>query len=258
MHNRNTGATLEREATGLSGARSRAGSRSRNAGGVEARTVLATLTAVGSGVTTVAVHGAAAALGPVTADSVSELGSAAAIGSGDAGRLGGGGSGGLTKNWLARSSRGRRTADNGSGVILWGIALDRSGTLATVLTSVGSEAVAISVTTVAVRRAASAVRTVSVTCGAAKVLSAAAIVPSLGSIGSSSLGGLGSRCVSTAREAAGSAVSGCVSTPSVLGAACAGVDCAVGVAKHVAVGRAALSVWRVLGSLPLGGDDTEG
>ena len=151
VHSRHTGATLKRDATRLGGARSRAGSRSRNAGGVDARTVLATLTAVSGGVTTVAVHGAAATLGPVTADSVSKLGTTAAVSSGDAGGLRGSSSRGLTKNWLARSSRRRRTARDRGRVALSGLALGRSCVLASVLASVGGKAVAVSGTAVAVR-----------------------------------------------------------------------------------------------------------
>jgi hypothetical protein len=259
VHDRNTGATLELNATGVSGAGSRAGSRSRDAGSVEAWAVLATLTAVRGGVTTVAVHGAAASLGPVTADGVAELGSAAAIRGGNASGLGSGGSRGLTKNWFAGGGGGRRAAADRSGVGLVG--LTGSSSLASVLASVGREAVAVGSTAVSVRRAAAAESTVGITCGAAKVLSAPAISPGLSSTRRGGLGGLGCRLSSTvvtAREAALSAVSSGASTPAVLRAACAGVDGAVGVAEEVAVSRTALSVRRVLGSLPLGGNDTEG
>ena len=149
MHSRDAGAALELNATGLSGARSRAGSRSRDAGSAKAGTVLATLTAVRGGVTTVAVHGAAASLGPVTADSVTELGTAAAISSGDTGGLGSGSSRGLTKNWLAGGGGRGRTAADRSRVVLAG--LSGSGALASVLTSVGREAVTVGGTAVSVR-----------------------------------------------------------------------------------------------------------
>jgi hypothetical protein len=179
VHSRDTGAALELNATGLSGARSRAGSRSRDGGSAEAGTVLATLTAVRGGVTTVAVHGAAASLGPVAADSVTELGTAAAISSGDAGGLGSGSSRGLTKNWLAGGGgRGRTAADRG-WVALGG--LSSSCALASVLASVGSETVTVGGTAVSVRRAAAAVSTVGIACSATKVLSAPAVVPGLSS-----------------------------------------------------------------------------
>jgi hypothetical protein len=56
-----------------------------------AGTALATLTAVGSGVTTVAVHAAATALSPVSADGVAELGTAASVSGRDAIGVAGGG-----------------------------------------------------------------------------------------------------------------------------------------------------------------------
>jgi hypothetical protein len=90
VHSRDTRSALDLESTLLKRNRRGAGSRSGLDGGTGTRSVLATLTAVGGGVTTVSVHGAASTLGPVTADSVAELGTTASVGSGLTGWLGGG------------------------------------------------------------------------------------------------------------------------------------------------------------------------
>lgn len=83
VHNRDTRAALERNASRLSGSRRRAGGGGGNARSIDTGSALATFTAVGGGVTAVTVHAAAAALGPVTADGVAKLGSTASIGGGN-------------------------------------------------------------------------------------------------------------------------------------------------------------------------------
>lgn len=118
MHGWDAAAASLHKSTRLSGSRSRAGSRSRLAGSLVTRPVLATFTAVRGSVTTwkasvstqvycmhtgeltVTVHAAARALSPVTADRVAEFRAAASINSGNAGRLGVDNARGLTKNWL--------------------------------------------------------------------------------------------------------------------------------------------------------------
>ena len=107
-------------------------------------------------------------------------------------------------------------------------------------------------TAVAVRAAASAVSTVGVAASAAKVLTAATIIASgnrgvLGSYRSS--GRCGGRVAATG-QASSSAMTLGRSTPSVLRAASALVDCAVGVAEQVAIAGSTLSILRVL-ALPL-------
>lgn len=110
--------------------------------------------------------------------------------------------------------------------------------------------------TVAVGAAASAIGAISVASSAAKVLTAATIV-ARGNHGRLSSYRCSRRgCVAASGQASGSAVSIGVSTPSVRRAASALVDCAVGVAKQVAVGRTALSVLGVL-VLPLLWDDAK-
>jgi hypothetical protein len=101
VHSRHTRAALLHERTWLQGNGSRAGSRSWLARCLVARTVLATLTAMSSGVTTVSVHATARALGPVTANSVAKLGTTASINGWDTSWLGVDHARGLTKNWLA-------------------------------------------------------------------------------------------------------------------------------------------------------------
>jgi hypothetical protein len=132
-----------------------------------------------SGVTTVPVHAAAAALSPIAADGASEVGSAASIGSRDTGRGCGwvGHCGGHTKHWFARRSGRRRSADDRGGVFSAG--LGRSRVLASILATVGDQAVAVGAAAVAggglasapymdsryvpVRGAATSVRTTGVT-----------------------------------------------------------------------------------------------
>jgi hypothetical protein len=100
---------------------------------------------VRGGVTTVSVHGTARALGPVTADSVAELGTAASVGSGDTGGLGANRARGLTKDGLASAGDGRWASGSRRGSSSSG---SRSAVLAAVLASVGDEAVTISGTAV--------------------------------------------------------------------------------------------------------------
>jgi len=245
VHSRDTRATLDLDGTGLGSSRSRAGLRSGNGGRIDARTRLAALAAVGSCVTAVSVHRAARSLSPAAADHVIESGTAASIGGllASCDRV----VGGLSKDGFTTSGSRRRTGDSSSGGSSSG-----GGTLAAVLAAVGNEAVAISRTAVAVRAAASAVSTVGVAASAAKVLTAATIIASgnrgvLGSYRSS--GRCGGRVAATG-QASSSAMTLGRSTPSVLRAASALVDCAVGVAEQVAVVGSALSILRVL-ALPL-------
>lgn len=256
VHNRDTRAALKRNASRFSGSRRRAGSGGGDARSLVAGSALATLTAVSGCVTTVTVHAAAAALGPVAADSVTEPGSTASIGGGNASGLGSSSGGmGLTKNRLAGGGGGRRTADSRLGERS---SLRRGGvTLAAVLASVGLEAVTVGLTAVSVRRAATTKGAVGIAGCAAKVLSATAVVPSLGA-GGLGYRGLGSSgLVVAARLARLAAVGGSRAAPAVLRAAGSRVDGAVGVAEQVAVLRTALTVLRVLGSLALGGNNAE-
>jgi hypothetical protein len=136
MHSRDTRATLDLNGTGLGSSRSRAGLGSGDGGRVDARTRLATLTAVGSGVTAVSVHRAARSLSPAATDHVIESGTAASIGGllASCGRV----VGGLAEDGFTTSGGRRRTGDSSSGS-------SRSGgsTLAAVLAAIGSEAVAV-------------------------------------------------------------------------------------------------------------------
>ncbi len=108
--------------------------------------------------------------------------------------------------------------------------------------------------TVSVGAAAAAVCAVGVAGGTTKVLTAATIVPRRDVCGFSG-DGL-SRAVVATRQAASSAVALGGSAPSVRRAAGAAVDCAVGIAKQVTMGRAALAILGVL-VLPLLRDSAE-
>lgn len=88
---------------------------------------------------------------------------------------------GLTENRFAGGGGGRRTADSGGGER--GSLSRGSVTLAAVLAAVGLEAVTVGLTAVSVRRAATTKGTVGIASGAAKVLSATTVVPSLGASG---------------------------------------------------------------------------
>jgi hypothetical protein len=101
VHSGDTRSTLLDEGTGLLSSRGGAGSRSRLARRFSARAVLTSLTTVSGGVTTVSVHAAAGALGPIVTDSTAELGTTATVDSGDAGRLCARRSRWLTKNRFA-------------------------------------------------------------------------------------------------------------------------------------------------------------
>jgi hypothetical protein len=265
MHGGNTRPAELDESTGLLGSRSGASSRSRSARSLVARAILATLTAVRGGVTTVSVHGAARALSPVTTDSVAELGTAASVGSGDTGGLCADHARGLTKNGLASAgdrrwasiiSRGRSSSSS------------RGAVLAAVLATIGDEAVTIGRTAVSeitcetdqmlisktnlpVRRTASAVSAVGITGSVTKVLTTATIIS--GSSGTScrlsrsgrlSRGGRGA--VVAAGQTSSTTVGWGVSTPPVGRTARSGVDGAVRVAEKVPVGRTTLSVSGVL------------
>jgi hypothetical protein len=107
-------------------------------------------------------------------------------------------------------------------------------------------------TAVAVRAAASAISTVGIAASTAKVLTATTIIASgnYGVLGSYRRSGRCSGRVAAAGQASSSAMALGRSAPSVLGAASALVDCAVGVAEQVAVVRSALPVLGVL-ALPL-------
>jgi hypothetical protein len=107
-------------------------------------------------------------------------------------------------------------------------------------------------TAVAVRAAASAISTVGIAASTAKVLTATTIIASgnYGVLGSYRRSGRCSGRVAAAGQASSSAMALGRSTPSVLRAASALVDCAVGVAEQVAVVRSALPVLGVL-ALPL-------
>lgn len=102
--------------------------------------------------------------------------------------------------------------------------------------------------TVSVRATAPAICAVSIAGGTAEVLTTTTVVSGGNSCGLGSHRGSGR--VVAARQASSSAVTLGGSTPTVLRAACAAVDCAVGIAEQVTVGRATLAVLRVLG-LPL-------
>jgi hypothetical protein len=216
-------------------------------------------------------------LGPVAANGVSEVGSAAAIGgdetTGDCG-CAVGCCGGLTEHRFARSSSRGRAADGRGGVSSF--RSGRSSVLASILAAVSYQAVAISAAAVAgvqvsfglqhfgldvlpVRRAATSVRTVGVTGCSSKVLSASTVVPRRGSDWGRRCNDSGRRrrsIVATSRLTALGAVGWRIATPPVLGTACAGVGCAFGVAKQVAVGRAALAVSGVLRRLSPGWNHT--
>jgi len=193
VHGRDTRSALDLKATGLSGSRRRAGGWGSYSRSILAWSVLATLTAVSSSVTTVAVHAAAASLGPVAANSVAKLGSAGSIGGSSTGR---GASGRrLAKDRLARgSSRGR----SGCGGLGRGSRLDRGSVFASVLASICLEAVSVSAAAVSVRRTATTIWAVRVACCASKVLSTSAVVPCLCSGGCSLGSGLGSGLVGAA------------------------------------------------------------
>lgn len=172
VHSRDTRSALEGDGSRLSSNRRRAGTRGGDSRGLVARTALATFSAVGSCVTTVAVHAAAAALGPASANSVAELGTAASISSGDS--IGVAGSGWLSHYRLARGgSRGRAGTGGGSRLRI----VLRSSVLATILAAIGLEAVTVSATAVSVLRAAATVGALGIAGSAAKVLSTAAVVP---------------------------------------------------------------------------------
>lgn len=246
MHGRHTRATLDNNRSRFGGSGSRAGLGRGHGRRVDTRTRLATLTAVCRGVAAVAVHATARALGPVAADGVSKSGAAAPIGSRDASGSNGSARG-LTKNGLTRGGGGGRAGNSRGCGSLGGCSIR-----AAVLAAIGNETVTISRAAVAVRAAAPSVSAVGIARGTAEVLTAAAIIAG-GDSGSCGR----DRCgwsVGAARQASGSAVSLGGSTPTVLRTAPATVDCAVGVAEQVAVGRAALAVLGVLGLALLGND----
>jgi hypothetical protein len=204
-----------------------------------------------SGVSAISVHGAARSLGPRAADGVTKSGTAASIGGLNASGLDGSNidTGRLAEDGLASCGGGRRTGGGSGG----GSSLGRSGVLAAILAAIGDEAVAVSRTAVSVGAAASTVRAVGIARGTAEVLTAPAVIP--GGNG----GGLGSyrlSRVAAARQTSRSAMALGGSTPTVLRAAGTAVDCALGVAEQVAVGRTTLTVLGVLG-LPLLWDDLE-
>jgi hypothetical protein len=136
VHSRDTRATLDLNGTGLGSSRSRAGLGSRDGGRIDARTRLATLTAVGSCVAAVSVHRATRSLSPAAADHVIESGTAASIGSllASCGRV----VGGLAEDGFTTGGSGRRTGDSSTGGSSSG-----GSTLAAVLAAIGNEAVAI-------------------------------------------------------------------------------------------------------------------
>lgn len=226
------------------------------AGSLVTRSILAALAAVSSGVTTVSVHAAARALGPVTADCVAERGTTRPIDSGDTSRLGADDARGLTKNRLARAGDRRRASVGGSR----GRGLASCGSIfAAILTAIGNETVTIGGATIAVRRAASSVCTVGVASGSAEVASTSAII----SGGGSTSLWLGSSCrcnnrrlstVAASRLTSVAAVCWAAAAPAVLTAAGSLVDGRVGVAQKIAVGGSTLSVLGVLCVLPLLGE----
>jgi hypothetical protein len=246
VHSRHTGATLLRECAGLQGNGSRAGGRGWLAGCLVARTILATLTAMSSGVTTVSVHATARALGPGTANGVAELGTTASIDGWDSSGLRVHDARGLTKNWLAGACGRGRTSDSRCGGSRGG---DGSSVLATVLASIRDKTVAIRGSAVTVRRAAASIGALCITDGAAEVLTATTVVP--GGNGSWFRFGLGLNFFAAAGLAAISTMGWGVSAPSIGAAAGSGVSSAVGVAEQVSVGRATFAVEGVLGILSL-------
>jgi hypothetical protein len=141
VHSRDTRATLDHNGTRLGGSGSRAGLRGGDSRSVDTGTGLATLTAVSSGVTTVAVHGAARPLSPVTADGVTESGTAASVRGLLASRLSGSSDDGgrLAEDGLAGGSGGRRTRDSSGGSSGSG----GGSILAAVLAAISNEAVTI-------------------------------------------------------------------------------------------------------------------
>jgi hypothetical protein len=244
VHSRDTGSALESNGSRLGSSRCRAGTRGGDSRSLVARTALAALTTVRSGVTTVAVHAAAAALGPVTANRVAELGTTASVRGGDT--IGVAGGGWLSEDRLARCASGGRTGvgdgrGSGSGSI---------AVLAAVLAAVGLETVTVSGTAVSVLGAAATVSALGIASCAVKVLSTAAIIPDA-RLGRSGVSRSGDGVFVAARLAALAAVGWGVSTPAVLRAAGAGVDCALGVAEQVAVLGTAFAILRVLCVLTL-------
>ena len=252
VHGWDTGATLDDKGSRLSSSGSRAGLGCRDRGCVEARTRLAAFAAVGSAITAVSVHGAAGSLSPVTADSVSERSTAAAIGGLNASGYYRGNLNArwLTKNRLARGGGGRRTgSSSGSDGVFGGGSI-----LATVLAAISNEAMTFSRTAVSVRTAASAVRAIGIACGTTEVLTTATVIP--GRDCSSLCRYRCDRSVVAAGKTSGSAVNLAGSAPSVLRATGTTVDCAVGVAKQVAMSRTTLAILGVL-CLPLLRDKLE-
>jgi hypothetical protein len=141
VHSRDTRAALDLNGTRLGGSGSRASLGGGNSRSVDTRTRLATLTAVSSGVTTVAVHGAARSLSPVTADGVTESGTAASVSGLLASGLSRGSvdGGWLAENRLSGCGGGRRTRDSSGGSSGSG-----SGSIpAAVLAAISNEAVTI-------------------------------------------------------------------------------------------------------------------